>query len=129
MTTRSYCLVVKVQVNMVATPAKVHLLEFNAIGMLTITPRYVTASVTVIYDGKTFTARTKSDLEKSLPYIESDESVAVLFGVYIEQNKKRMVIMEQFGKLRSEYDPTQYKIVTKLAGEAIDLVRLKVGID
>ena len=114
---------------MVATPAKVHLLEFNAIGMLTITPRYVTASVTVIYDGKTFTARTKSDLEKSLPYIESDESVAVLFGVYIEQNKKRMVIMEQFGKLRSEYDPTQYKIVTKLAGEAIDLVRLKVGID
>ncbi len=105
------------------------LLEFSGFGIVTITPKYIAAFVTVVH-GTKFSATARGELEDHFPNMEDDEEVILPFGVVIEPGEKEVIAFQQLerSKLRSGFDVSKHPTVRKLINDAVGIVKAKYGI-
>ena len=101
------------------------LLEYNVFGLVSISPKGVTASVNVVADGRMVARSVRH--EADIAGIESDEQAAIVLGAWLEPGQKPRVTFHQVGRLRSGLAANDIPDVGKVLAEAIDLVRSAAG--
>jgi len=109
---------------LVATkPETAKLLQYNAFGLISISPKSITASVTVVLGTRSITRSVVRNFEVPLPGIDQDEGAAIVFGATIERGQKTHITFHEVGTLRSGVAANEISSVSHVLGEAIDLVR------
>jgi hypothetical protein len=105
------------------------LLTFNSFGLISISPKRITASVTAVLDGKSVTRSVVRDLDTNLAGVADGEQTAVVFGANLQSGKKSQVTVHEIGKLQSGKLVSDIPEVGKVLTEAIDMVKSATGLN
>lgn len=98
----------------------VALLEYNAFGLVSISPKAVTASVNAVAGGRLISRSVRHEGE--IAGLERDEQSAIVFGAWLEPGQKPRITLHQVGSLRSGLAANEIPEVGKVLTEAIELV-------